>query len=160
MPNQLTEQLKETLERVQDKTEHFLDRFKPAKKADSAREHITNDLLPAFMQFGGPPIDMHESADELIITAEVPGLKKDDFSIELVGRRLVIRGEKKLSREQKESGGSYLSECSYGSFTRSMQLPYDVNNSRINADLKSGILTIRMPISGSERKRHHRVIIS
>jgi HSP20 family protein len=160
MPKLLPSQLKETLERVQEKTGRLLDRVKPSKKTGAAREHITEDLLPAFMQSGGPPLDMHESADELIVTAEVPGLKKDDFSVELIGRRLVIRGEKKLSREQKVSGGSYLSECSYGSFVRSVQLPYDVQDSTIKADLKGGVLTIRMPRPVSERQRHYRVPIS
>ncbi len=153
-------QWKETLERVQNKAGRILDKFKPENTADNARERISEDMLPAFMQFGGPPLDMRETDDELIVTAEVPGLKKEDFSIELVGSRLVIRGDKRFSRERKGSDQSYISECSYGSFTRSLLLPYDVNDSKIKADLKSGVLTIRMPKSDSERKRRHRVPIA
>jgi HSP20 family protein len=161
MPNLIPAQWKETLERVQDKTSHFLDKLKPVGKSDTSLESMSSDLLPAFMQFGGPPLDMHESTDELIIRVEVPGLKKNDFSVELVGSRLVIHGEKKASREQKIFGRSYLSECSYGSFTRSVQLPYDVQESKIKAELKGGILTIRMPKpQGSERPRHHQVPIT
>jgi len=161
MPNLIPAQWKETLERVQDKTSRFLDKLKPVIKSDTSLESMNEDLIPAFMQFGGPPLDMHESTDELIVTLEVPGLKKNDFSVELVGSRLVIRGEKKASRERKGSGGSYLSECSYGTFARSVQLPYDVQDSKIKAELKAGILTIRMPKpQGSERPRHHQVPIT
>ena len=160
MPNLLPEQWKETLERVQEKTGRFLDKFKPAKKMSHALEHMTEDFLPAFMQFGGPPLNMHESTDELIITVEVPGLKKDDFSVELAGRRLLIHGEKRLSREQKETGGSYLSECSYGRFARSVQLPYDIKDSRIKAELNGGVLTIRMPKPDPEQQRSRRVTVS
>lgn len=160
MPNLLPVQWQEMLERVQDKAGRFLETLKQLKKPDNAREGITEDQLPSFMQFGGPPLDMHESADELIVTAEVPGLKRDDVTVELVGRRLVIRGEKRVSRDRKGSGGSYLSECSYGNFSRSVQLPYDVKEDKIKADLKGGVLTIRMPKPDSAQKRYHRVPVS
>lgn len=160
MPNLLPVQWKDALERVQDKTVKLLNRIKPAKSSGHARESMSEDLLPAFMQFGEPLLDMHESADELIVTVEVPGLKKDDLSVELAGRRLVIRGEKKLSREQKEAGGSYLSECRYGRFARSVELPYDMKESKIKAELKSGVLSLRMPKPYSERQRSRRVPVS
>ena len=160
MPNLLADQWKETLERVQDKAVHFLEKFKKSKNTDSDRERINEDYLPSFIQCGGPPLDMHESAGELIVTVEVPGLKKDDIQVELVGRRLVIRGEKKAPHEQKRTDGSYLSECSYGSFTRAIQLPYDVTDSAVKADLKAGILTVRMQKPVSEFKLPHQLTIS
>ena len=84
MPDLLPAQWKDTLERIKEKAVHFLDKLKLTKQVGTALERITEDQLPAFMQFGGPPLDMHESADELIVTAEVPGLTKDDLAIELV----------------------------------------------------------------------------
>lgn len=159
MPDLLPAQWKETLERIKDKAGSFLDKFK-AKQSGSALERITEEQLPAFMQFGVPPLDMNESANELIVTVEVPGLTKEHLSLELVGSRLMIRGEKKVSREQKGSGGSYLSECSYGSFARSVQLPYDIKEGEIAADLRNGVLTVRMPKSDTGKKRQHRVTIT
>lgn len=153
-------QWKETLESVKEKTGQLLEKLRPVKRSDISREHITEDLLPAFMQLGGPFVDMHESAEELIVSVEVPGLKKDDFAVELVGRRLMIRGEKKASRQRKGAEGSYISECSYGSFARSVQLPYDIKDSSVRADLKNGVLTVRMPKSESAKKQQHRVTIS
>ena len=160
MPDLLPAQWKETVERIKDKAARFLDKFKQTKRTGTALERITEDQLPAFMQFGGPPLDMHESADELIVTAEVPGLTIGDLKIELVGSRLIIRGEKKVSHEQKGAGGSYLSECSYGSFARSVLLPCDVKDDNVTADLKNGLLTIRMPKSDSEKMRQHRLTIT
>jgi len=112
------------------------------------------------MQFGGPLLDMHETADELIIRAEVPGLKKDDFSVELVGRRLTIHGEKNVVRERKGGDGCLISECRYGSFSRSIQLPCEIDDKTIAADLKHGVLTIRLPKPDKGRQARYRVPVS
>jgi HSP20 family protein len=98
--------LTEALERAHDKFGHFLTRFVPRKNEDSLPEKITADAMPAFRQTGGPLLDMHETADELIISAEVPGLKSDDFTVEVVGRRFTIRGEKKSCGRGKEVMGA------------------------------------------------------
>lgn len=160
MANLLPVQWKENLERLSEKAARVLEKLKPVKRTHHSLERITEDLLPSFIQSGGPLLDVRESANELIVTAELPGLKKDDFSVELIGRRLLIKGEKKVVSEKKGAGGSYLSECRYGSFARSVQLPYDVTESAINAVLKDGILTIRMPKPDSARKTQYRVTIS
>lgn len=160
MSNLLPEKRSEALERVHDKIGHFLNKLNPWKQEEPAREQITADTLPAFMQLGGPLLDMHESADDLIIRAELPGLKKDDFSVELVGRRLTIQGNKKIVRERKGGDGCLLSECRYGSFARTIRLPYETDEKTIAADLKDGVLTIRLPKPEKGRQARYRVPIS
>ena len=160
MSNLLPEKWSEALERVHDKIGHFLNKLNPWKQEEPARERITADTLPAFMQLGGPLLDMHESADDLIIRAELPGLKKDDFSVELVGRRLTIQGNKKIVRERKGGDGCLLSECRYGSFARTIRLPYETDEKTIAADLKDGVLTIRLPKPEKGRQARYRVPIS
>jgi HSP20 family protein len=154
MSNLLPDKWSEALERVYDKVGHILNKLNPLKKETPPPERITADTLPAFMQFGGPSLDMQETADELIIRAEVPGLKKDDFSVELVGRRLTIKGEKNVVRERKGGDGYLISECRYGSFSRTVQLPYELDEQAIAADLNNGVLTIRL--SKPEKGRHAR----
>jgi HSP20 family protein len=154
------ERWREALERVQDRVSHFLTRLNPWKKQDASPEGITADTLPAVMRLGGPLLDMHETADDLVIRAEVPGLKKDDFSVELVGRRLTIHGEKRIVREQKGGDGCLISECRYGSFSRSVHLPYEIDEKNISADLKNGVLTIRLPKPEKERHARYRVPVS
>ena len=154
MSNLLPEKWSEALERVHDNVGHFLNKLNPWKKEEQTPERLTADTLPDFMRRGGPSLDMHETADDLIITAEMPGLKKDDFSVELVGRRLTIKGEKHVVREKKGGDGCFISERRYGSFARTVPLPYEIDEKTINADLKNGVLTIRLP--KPEKGRHAR----
>lgn len=160
MANLLPEKWSEALERVHDKVGHFLTRLMPGKKQAHAPERITADTLPAFMQLGGPLLDMHETADALLIRAEVPGLKKEDFSVELVDRRLTIKGEKRVVRERKGGDGCLISECRYGSFARTIPLPYDIDEKEIAADLRHGVLTIRLPKPEQGRQARYRVPVS
>ena len=160
MSNLLPEKWSEALERVHDKVGHFLTRLVPWKKQELSPERITADTLPGFMQLGGPLLDMHETADELVIRAEVPGLDKDDVAVELVGRRLTIHGEKRVVREQKGGDGCLISECRYGSFSRTLQVPYEVDEKLIAADLKHGVLTIRLPKPEKDRHSRYRVPVS
>lgn len=160
MSNLLPEKWSEKLERVHDKVGHFLNRLVPWKKQEPSPERMTADIIPAFMKGGGPLLDMHETPEELIIRAEVPGLKKDDFSVELVGRRLTIHGEKKVVRERKGGDGCLISECRYGSFSRSIQLPYEIDEKFISADLKHGVLTIRLPKPEKAQHTRYRVPVS
>jgi len=160
MSHLVPEQWRTALERVYDKIGHFLTRLAPWKKPEASLERITADTIPGFMQFGGPLVDLHESSGELIIRAEVPGLNKDDFSVEVVGRRLTIKGEKKILRERKGGDGCLISECRYGSFARTLQLPYEIDEKTINADLRHGVLTIRIPKPEQERHSRIRVPIS
>ncbi len=160
MSNLLPVKWSEALERVHDNVGHFLNKLNPWKKEEQAPERITADTLPAFMRLGGPLLDMLETAEELIVTAEMPGLKKDDFSVEIVGRRLIIHGEKNVVRERKGGDGCLISERRYGSFARSVQLPYEIDEQTINADLKNGVLTIRLPKPDKGRHARYRVPVS
>lgn len=160
MSNLLPEKWSEKLERVHDKVGHFLNRLVPWKKQEPSPERLTADIIPAFMKGGGPLLDMHETPEELIIRAEVPGLKKDDFSVDLVGRRLTIHGEKKIVRERKGGDGCLISECRYGSFSRSIQLPYEIDEKLISAGLNNGVLTIRLPKPEKEQHTRFRVPVS
>ena len=160
MSNLLPEPWREALERVSDRIGHFLTRLVPGKNPEQSPERITAETLPAFMQLGGPLLDMHETPDELIIRAEVPGLQKEDFSVELVGKRLTIKGEKKVVRKQKGGNGCLMAECRYGSFSRTLQMPYVIDEKAVSAELKDGVLTIRLPKPEQERSGSYRVPVS
>jgi HSP20 family protein len=160
MSNLIPEKWREELERVHDKVGQFLTKLVPWKKQEHLPEMITADTIPEFMQLGGPLLDMHETSDELIIRAEVPGLTREDFSVELAGRRLTIKGEKKVVREKKGGDGFLISECRYGSFSRSIELPYAIDDSTIKADLKQGVLTIRLPKPEKGRHTRYRVPVA
>lgn len=88
-----------------------------------------------------PSVDIYENEENIVINAELPGVKKDDVSIDLDGRVLTISGERKFDEESKEKTW-YKRERYYGSFKRAFTLPEFTDQEKINAEFKDGILEI------------------
>jgi HSP20 family protein len=101
--------------------------------------------LPAQARAGFvPSVDVSESDSHYTITAELPGVQKDDVHVELQDDMLVIQGEKRSEREEKKDRGRYV-ERSYGSFSRAFTLPADADIERLEASFKDGVLALRVP---------------
>lgn len=93
-----------------------------------------------------PPVSVSETGDELIFTAELPGLSEDDVTIELENDVLSISGEKTEERTEGDEERNYhLWERTYGSFRRSFTLPRAVNGANATARFDKGVLEIRLP---------------
>jgi len=90
-----------------------------------------------------PRIDVHETEKELRISAELPGLSEQDIEVSLSRDLLTISGEKKQESEQNVKGW-YCMERSFGSFTRSIALPCEVDQDSCNASFKNGVLTVSL----------------
>jgi len=102
MSNLLPDKWREALERVYDKAGNLLSKISPRKKDENSPERLTADVFPASIQFSAPSLDMDELDDELVIRAELPGLGRDDFSVEVAGRELTIkRGEEDGQRTER-----------------------------------------------------------
>lgn len=96
-----------------------------------------NDRRDSFV----PSIDISETDKQFIISAELPGMKKEDININLENGRLAISGER--SFEKEEEGKTYHRiETNYGSFSRSFQLPDNVDENSIKASYEDGLLNI------------------
>jgi HSP20 family protein len=91
-----------------------------------------------------PQTEIFERGDELVVRADLPGLKKDDIDVNLEEDRITIRGERKSEHEENREG-IYRSERSYGSFYRTIPLPQGVNGDQAKADFRDGVLEITMP---------------
>ena len=91
-----------------------------------------------------PSADVHETDNELIVTAEVPGLDRNDLDLRITPEGLTIRGEKREESEDKRKG-FYVAECRYGSFVRTVPLPPGLDVDRAKARVKNGVLTVRFP---------------
>jgi HSP20 family protein len=105
---------------------------------DPFRDELTQggELTPRF--------DVKETKDAYVIKADLPGIKEGDLDVSLNGNMLTIRG--KREEEHKEEGENYYAmERSYGSFTRSFTLPESVDSETVSADLKQGVLDVRIP---------------
>jgi len=106
---------------------------------DLPREE-NNDSLGAW----SPAVDIYDKGAEVVIHAEIPGMKIDDIDVRVENNILTIRGKKERKEEVKEDG-YFRTERSYGTFSRSFSLPSTVNAAEIVAEYKEGILTLSLP---------------
>ena len=100
-----------------------------------------------------PAVDVVENEHhELVLTAELPGVKKEDIELKVENNTLSIRGERKRAFETKEDGYHRV-ERAYGSFVRSFTLPQTVSTEGIKADFKDGVLTVTLPAREEAKPR-------
>ena len=101
---------------------------------------------PASLAAWRPTADVAERHDVYVVTSDVPGVDREDIKVRLTNNVLTISGEKKAEREEKKEKENYhLIERSYGSFSRSFHLPTDVQEGKISAEFKDGVLTVTLP---------------
>jgi HSP20 family protein len=102
------------------------------------------------------PVDLYGEKDEIVVKTELPGMSKEDIQVNVIDRLLTIKGEKKKEEELKE-GDYYRSERSYGSFSRSVDLPGEVQIEKAKASFKNGVLEIRLPKTEEAKRREIKV---
>lgn len=101
-----------------------------------------------------PAVDVTDGEDAIVLTAEMPGLTRDDVQIEVEDDVLRIHGEKREETEREEEDGKVrVSERRYGAFARSFTLPATVEAEEIRAEMKNGVLTVRLPKTEAARGR-------
>lgn len=101
-----------------------------------------------------PAVEVSDSDDEIVLTAEMPGLTREDVQIEVENDVLRIHGEKKEVTERDEEDGEVrVSERRYGAFSRSFALPASVDAGDVTAEMKNGVLTVRLPKTELARGR-------
>lgn len=121
--------------------------------------------LPA--EFAGTPftgetrlkIDMRESDNQLIVEAEIPGVAEDDIDVQVSDNVLTIRGEKRFEKKEDKGEEYHYLERAYGSFARSIPLPYDVDPDSVEAVFKNGVLTLTIPKPAEEARRTRKIAI-
>jgi len=107
--------------------------------------------------FGYPRVEMSESAAELKVEAELPGLDEKDVELLLRDGELIIRGERQSEKEDQERR---MSERYYGRFERRITLPAEVEQDRVSASFKKGILTVTLPKSRQAMDKVKRISIN
>jgi HSP20 family protein len=133
-----------------------LARWTPARDIMSVRDEMNRLMNEFFGRSSGgdegtwfsgawsPPVDIYETDTALVMKAELPGFSKDDIQIELKENSLVIKGERKREDEVKE-GSYHRTERVYGAFQRSFLLPTTVDQGKVQAVYKDGLLELRLP---------------
>jgi HSP20 family protein len=119
-------------------------------------DEFFNDAVATRRSTFAPSIDISETEKQFMIDVELPGMEKKDIDINLENGRLTISGERKF--ESEENGRQYHRvESHYGSFTRSFQLPDNVNDDSIVASYKDGILSITIDKSEEKMKKQIKI---
>jgi HSP20 family protein len=90
------------------------------------------------------PIDMYQTANEVVVKASVPGLKPEEVDVSITGDTLTIKGEQKEEKEVEEENYIY-KERRYGTFSRSMLIPVKVKSDKAEAVFEDGTLTLTLP---------------
>jgi HSP20 family protein len=103
-----------------------------------------------------PPIDISEDERSYKIAAELPGLDAKDVEVTVSGDMLVLKGEKRQEKEQRDKN-YYFSERSYGAFQRSFELPTSVERDKIAADFAKGVLTITLPKTAAAQRQAKKI---
>jgi len=108
------------------------------------------DIAPAF--------DIYEEGGDVVVKAELPGMKKEDIEINLTDESITISGDKK-KEEKVEKKGYYRLERSYGSFARSFALPSEVRPDDAKARFEDGVLEIRIPKTAEAKAKAKKISI-
>jgi HSP20 family protein len=107
--------------------------------------------LPGLSRSFSPAFDLSENDDEFVVKAELPGVDPKEVDINLTGNLLTIKGEKRGENEER-NGNYHRIERTYGSFSRSFQLPCEIRKDEVTATYKDGVLDLRLP-KAEEAKR-------
>lgn len=103
-----------------------------------------------------PSVDIYEEGNDIVLKADIPGIKKDDLSISLTDNILTISGEKR-KEEKVERDTYYRYERSYGSFSRRFELPEGIDSDKVRAHYGDGVLEVRIAKT-EEAKKHSKKI--
>jgi HSP20 family protein len=106
-----------------------------------------------------PPVDIYETENEVVVKAELPEVNQKDIEIQVENSTLTLRGERRFDKEVKQESFHRI-ERPYGTFARSFTLPTTIDQEKIRADYKDGILRVVMPKREETKPKQIRVAVS
>ena len=109
---------------------------------DAGRTWRTDE--PAATTTWSPAVDIFETEGEIVVKAELPGMDRKDIALNLERNVLTLRGERRFAKETKDDNYHRI-ERSYGAFSRAFSIPATVDDEKIGADYKDGVLKIVLP---------------
>jgi len=131
---------------------------------DLFRSHFPMTRAPWWTRLAVPAgevsssVDIYEEGADVVVKAEIPGMKKEDIHVDINDKTVTIHGEKK--KEEKIERKNYVRhERSYGSFARTFDLPEEVQTDKARASFKDGVLEVRVPKTGEAAKRTRKVAV-
>lgn len=153
--DQAWESLSEGWRELSARASGALTRFRPA--AAPGKSTAGDDHLPPLSNWAFLAADVFDDDDKVIVRIEAPGMRREDFNVEVTGDVLTVWGEKRIERESG-SGRYRMVQCAYGSFRREVTLPASVNVDKTKASYRDGVL--RIELQKSEGARARRIALS
>jgi HSP20 family protein len=143
------------------------DPFSELRNIQEDFNRIFNSTLPRFFSgeeglLGGnwaPSVDIYEDQNSITLEVDLPGLMPGDFNLSIENYRLTLSGERKFEKENKGDNWRRV-ERSYGSFTRSFNLPSTVNVDAVNAEFKDGVLCVTLSKKEEVKARQIQVTVN
>lgn len=112
-----------------------------------------NPNVRAFAGMRWPAIEVFDRDDQMVVRAELPGVKREDVHVRVVGEMLVIEGERRQDAQPSERAGLQRSEWSYGQFSREIPMPADADSTRLKARMQNGVLEVTLPFRMERQSR-------
>lgn len=133
---------------LQERMNHLFDQALSRTRLDD-EEGLTASMW-------SPAVDIYETADSIVMKAELPGVHREHIDIHVEDNTLTLKGERKFEREVKEE--NYLRiERSYGAFQRAFNLPTGVQQDKIRAVFKDGVLEVTLPKAEEAKPKHVKI---
>jgi HSP20 family protein len=114
------------------------------RSVEGSKDERGSDEFPSIARWSYLAADVIEEDDEVVVRLEAPGMRREDFQVELREAVLSVRGEKRIDRESKRSGYRVV-ECAYGAFRREVPLPVPVLADKVTASYRDGVLRVVLP---------------
>jgi HSP20 family protein len=138
-------------------------KYDPFRDLRSLQDEVNRLFSMSFPRSGGqqdeimrgawtPSVDIYEGKDEIVLEAELPGMKPEDVDVSIENNIITIRGERRFEKKD-ESDNYHRVERSYGSFARSFTLPRNVVGDQAKADFSNGVLHVTLPKREEEKAR-------
>lgn len=134
----IPEPVKRSISRLREDIHSMLDRWRHRRNGGATDGQQLSSMT------SGPPLDLEDKDDEVVVVAELPGFDEDDVSIEVMDNRLILRGQKELENEERDSD-YYRLERGITEFTSVIPLPPGIDADNARAQFKNGLLRIVLP---------------
>jgi HSP20 family protein len=166
----IPENWRASLAQLRDEIHGIVERWLPGRRNDTSTHNgnvpvryseIVEDSPfwgPSRFMASSPMLDVDETDDEVVVSAELPGHDPKDFAVEITAERLVIRGERRHETSRTGRGYTY-SQRQYGAFAQALRLPCEVNPDKAQATYKRGILRVMMPKTARARARRMKIAV-
>jgi len=142
-----------------DRLQNEVNRLFEGYNGSPSETRSNSAMTPHAGRMWSPSVDVAENENEIVLHAELPGLKQEDIDIELTGDTLTLRGERKFENEDRRSNLVRV-ERSYGRFQRSFTLGIPVQGDKVTASYRDGILEVHLPKSEETKPRKVQVTVS